>query len=73
MRIVELRPTDADAVEQTAALLVAGFREQAPTAWPDLETARREVQESFGPGRLSLVARDPARSRGRLGRRDRAI
>lgn len=60
MRIVELGPTAADAVEQTAALLVAGFREQAPTAWPDLETARREVQESFGPGRLSLVARDPS-------------
>ncbi len=58
VEIVELVATDVDAVEQAAALLVAGFREQAPAAWPDLPTAREEVRESFGDGRLSLVARD---------------
>lgn len=57
MEIVELVAVDVGAVEQTAALLVAGFREQAPNAWPDLATAREEVRESFAPGRLSLIAR----------------
>lgn len=58
MEIVELVAADTDAVEQAAALLVAGFREQHPDAWPDLPSAREEVGESFGAGRLSLIARD---------------
>lgn len=58
MDVVELRVSDAAAVEQTAAILVAGFRTQAPSAWPNLPAARREVLASFGDGRLSLIARD---------------
>jgi len=41
-----------------AGLLVDGFREHEPEAWPDVESARREVGKSFGAGRLSRVALD---------------
>lgn len=58
MEVVELRADDAAAIEQTAAILVAGFRTQAPTAWPDLVAARQEVLASCAVGRLSLIARD---------------
>jgi aminoglycoside 6'-N-acetyltransferase I len=60
MEIVELRVDDTAAIEQTAAILVAGFRTQAPTAWPDLDAAREEVRASCAEGRLSLIARDDA-------------
>ena len=56
--MVDLVPDDATAVQQAAALLVQGFREQAPDAWPDLASALEEVRESFGADRLSRVAVD---------------
>jgi aminoglycoside 6'-N-acetyltransferase I len=54
----DLRPEQVDVVQQVAALLVRGFAAQAPHAWPTVEDARQEVQASFGPDRLSRVARD---------------
>jgi aminoglycoside 6'-N-acetyltransferase I len=53
MQIIDLTPTDEAAIQQTAALLVEGFKDMAPAAWPTLESALEEVQESFGEGRLS--------------------
>src|SRR5688572_10040643 len=58
MQIIDLRPTDEAAIQQTAALLVEGFKEMAPNAWPTLDSALKEVQESFGQGRLSRIAVD---------------
>ena len=58
MQITDLNPTDEPLIRQTAALLVAGFREHWPDAWPDLESAVAEVRGSFGPDRLSRVALD---------------
>jgi aminoglycoside 6'-N-acetyltransferase I len=58
MQIVDLHPDDQAAIDQTAALLVEGFRQHAPDAWPDLESALEEVRESFGPNRISRVALD---------------
>lgn len=58
MEIRDLVPADAGAVQQVAALLVAGFREQAPEAWPTMDAALAEVLESFEPGRLSRIASD---------------
>ncbi|CAA9550394.1 MAG: weak similarity to aminoglycoside N(6')-acetyltransferase [uncultured Thermomicrobiales bacterium] len=58
MRVDDLRPNDEPAIQQVAALLVAGFREFAPDAWPNLDAALEEVRESFGPERISRVARD---------------
>ena len=62
MRIVALRPDDRALVLQVARLLVEGFGEQEPDAFPDMRSALAEVRKSFGPGRLSRVAVDPPRT-----------
>jgi aminoglycoside 6'-N-acetyltransferase I len=54
--IIDLNADNMPAIEQVAALLVAGFKTSAPTAWPDMPTALSEVQESFGADRISRVA-----------------
>ncbi|MFL5735114.1 MAG: GNAT family N-acetyltransferase [Chloroflexia bacterium] len=56
MRIEDLRPDDEQAIRQVAALLVEGFREHWPDAWPDMESALAEVRESFEEDRISRVA-----------------
>jgi aminoglycoside 6'-N-acetyltransferase I len=45
-------------MQQVAELLVEAFREHWPEAWPDLESARQEVRESFESDRISRVALD---------------
>ena len=54
--ISDLDPDDGEAIRQTATLLVEGFREDWPDAWPDLDAAIEEVRESLGQGRVSRVA-----------------
>ncbi len=39
-------------------MLIEGFRESAPEAFPDLQTAIAEVRESFGADRITRVAVD---------------
>src|SRR5690349_4013039 len=56
MHIVDLDPEDDHMMQQAAMLLVDGFREHAPDAWPDLESGRAEVRESLLPDRISRVA-----------------
>lgn len=58
MRIVDLHAEDEAAIQQVAAMLVAGFAEHWPAAWPDLEAAVAEVRESFGADHISRVAVD---------------
>ncbi|MCC7451926.1 MAG: GNAT family N-acetyltransferase [Anaerolineae bacterium] len=58
MQIINLSPTDEPTIQQVAALLVDGFREHYPDAWPDLDSALAEVRESFAPDRVSRVALD---------------
>jgi aminoglycoside 6'-N-acetyltransferase I len=58
MQILDLRPDNEPLIRQVAALLVAGFADHWPDAWPTLEAALAEVRESFGDGRLSRVALD---------------
>jgi aminoglycoside 6'-N-acetyltransferase I len=58
MQIGDLPPDDERAMREVAALLVEAFKEHWPEAWPSLESALDEVRESFGPDRLSRVARD---------------
>ena len=67
MHITDLHPDDAAAIQQTAALLVEGFREHWPDAWPDLDAALEEVRESFGADRISRVARDESGVLGWIG------
>jgi aminoglycoside 6'-N-acetyltransferase I len=56
MRIVDLEPGDEETVRQAAILLVEGFKENWPDAWPDVDAALEEVGESFGENRISRVA-----------------
>ena len=58
MHIVDLRSDDELAIREVAALLVESFAANWPEAWPDLETAREEVRESFEAGRISRLALD---------------
>jgi predicted N-acetyltransferase YhbS len=57
MSISDLLPDDKQHLDQVAAILVEAFR-HIPEAWPDLESARAEVNQSFAPGRISRVALD---------------
>ncbi len=60
MQIIDLCPDSLEAIQQAAALLVEGFQEHWPDAWPDLDSALEEVQESFGADRISRIAVDDA-------------
>lgn len=57
-RIADLNAEDSDQVNQAAELLVEGFRDHHPLAWPTLESADQEVRASVEPGRISRVAVD---------------
>jgi aminoglycoside 6'-N-acetyltransferase I len=58
MQIVDLQPEDQVAIYEAANLLVEGFKEHWPQAWPDIEAALAEVQDSFQPDRISRIAID---------------
>jgi aminoglycoside 6'-N-acetyltransferase I len=58
MQIVDLRSGDEQLIQQVAAILVEGFKDHWPDAWPDMESAVEEVRESFGADRISRVAID---------------
>ena len=60
MRIIELTVENSRAVEQTARLLMNGFRDSGSAAWDNLDDALLEVKESFQAGRISKVALDEA-------------
>jgi aminoglycoside 6'-N-acetyltransferase I len=60
MRLSDLLPADELSIHQTAVLLLEGFREHWPDAWPDLVSALAEVREAFGEGRISRIAVDEA-------------
>ena len=49
---------DEKVIRQAAELLVEGFREDWPDAWPDMDAALREVHEALGEDRIARVALD---------------
>jgi aminoglycoside 6'-N-acetyltransferase I len=49
---------DEKVIRQAAELLVEGFREDWPEAWPEVDAALREVHEALGEGRIARVALD---------------
>ena len=58
MRIATLDRNDESLIQQAAALLVDGFKFNAPEAWPNLDAAIAEVRESFATDRISRIAID---------------
>jgi aminoglycoside 6'-N-acetyltransferase I len=56
MIITDLSPNHQERIHQAARLLLEGFKTHWPNAWPDLESALEEVQESFEDNRISRVA-----------------
>lgn len=56
MRIIDLDTGDAAVRQRCAQLLVEGFREHWPEAWPSLDDALEEVDECrrLGPARIAL-------------------
>jgi aminoglycoside 6'-N-acetyltransferase I len=53
-----LSQDNQSSIEQVAAMLVDGFAEHWPDAWPTLDDALAEVLESFDEGRISRIAVD---------------
>jgi len=58
LRINDLSSNDNECIRSIGAMLVDGFRVNAPKAYPDLESAIGGVRESFTAGRISRVAID---------------
>ena len=58
MTIIDLRPDDETAIQQAAALLVEGFRQHWPDAWPGMDSALKEVREMIAADRICRVAID---------------
>ena len=67
MDIVDLSVHDDRAVRQAAELLVDGFKEHWPQAWPDLDSALKEVHEMLAPDRIARAAVDGDRVLGWIG------
>ena len=58
MRIIDLTADNSRAAEQTAWLLVEGFRDTGSDAWTEIEDARTEVIDSLQRGRISRIVVD---------------
>jgi aminoglycoside 6'-N-acetyltransferase I len=56
VHVVNLDPDSEQTLHALAILLVEGFKETAPTAWPSLESARAEIQDALEPERVNRVA-----------------
>jgi len=56
--ILDLEADNEEAIRQAANLLVEGFRDDWPEAWPTEEEALQEVREALGEGRICRVALD---------------
>jgi aminoglycoside 6'-N-acetyltransferase I len=56
MKIIDLTPENENAIVQVAEFLVEAFKEHWPDAWPNIEAARKEVEESFAEDRISRIA-----------------
>lgn len=56
--IAPLAADDEQGILRAAELLVEGFRDLWPDAWPDLPAAEAEVRGAVVPGKVCLAARD---------------
>ncbi len=56
--VVDLRAEDSEAIRQAASLIVEGFREMDPHAWPTIESALEVGGGTLEEGHISRVAVD---------------
>ncbi len=56
MQIVDIYPDNSQLIQQVADLLFVSFQENYPHAWPNIEAALKEVEESLAEDRISRVA-----------------
>lgn len=56
VQIVDMSTLEESKLVEVAAMLVEGFKELAPKAWPTIESALDEVRKSISPERISRVA-----------------
>lgn len=56
MRIADLETLGPEALGQASTLLVEGFAEHWPDAWPDLSSATNTVTEHLADGRICRAA-----------------
>jgi aminoglycoside 6'-N-acetyltransferase I len=56
MHIIDLKDGTPDQLEQAAVLLVDGFRDHWPDAWPELDDAREEVRQCLDPEMICRAA-----------------
>jgi len=59
MRIIDLTLDNQQLVHQAAELLVVGFRENWPDAWPNIEEALAEVRDVIAPDHIARAAVAP--------------
>lgn len=57
-QIIGVDPGNEGMLRQMAELLISGFVDMAPGAWPDLDSALEEVRAALGPGRACRAAVD---------------
>lgn len=62
-----LRREDEEYVTQASSLLLRGFRDNWPEAWPDYEAAHKEVLDSLDAERVNLIALQQERVVGWIG------
>ena len=58
MRAVDLSDAGDTVARDAAEMLVEGFAEHWPEAWPDLDSAARTVHEALSDGRIARVVLD---------------
>ncbi len=67
MKIRDLEFEDDSIKTQVAEMLVSGFSDMSPDSWPSVRVAMEEVEESFSPGCISVVALEGRRALGWCG------
>jgi len=65
--ITNLEPSQQERLYETAALLHRVFSISSPSAWPTVESAIDEVEQSFSPGRISIIAQSDGKIVGWIG------
>jgi aminoglycoside 6'-N-acetyltransferase I len=56
LRIIDLDPNNRTAIEQAAAVLVAGFKQHNSKSWPDMAAGLEEINDALAPEKIVRIA-----------------